>query len=84
MSDGEFHCHETVDYCSEDGDGRTTERTQVCAGFLILREKMKHPNQMMRIAERLGVYSHKRLMENNASVDDVFDSVDEMLEYQES
>lgn len=83
--EGEFHCHETIDYdSSEDGEGRTTPKTQVCAGFLILREKMEQPNQMMRIAERLRIYDAKRLMDGNPAVDEVFDDIDEMLEAQEA
>lgn len=55
---GEFTCHQTVDY-KDNADGVTEgeigKRARVCAGALITMEKDK-PNQMMRIAERLGLY----------------------------
>jgi hypothetical protein len=55
----EFPCHETtVD--SEDEDGNSariaTRDSMHCAGALILLEKEGRSSQMMRIAERLGMY----------------------------
>lgn len=41
-------------------------------------EKMQQPHQMMRIAERLGMYDHTKL---NMSAP-VYDDVDEMAEAQ--
>lgn len=69
ITDGQqtFACHKTVDYDAEDddeesaGDGRHTTKTQHCAGALILLEKLERPNQMMRIAERLGLYDRRKL-----------------------
>lgn len=81
-TDGEFPCHKTTKpEDSEEGDILVqVPSSKVCAGFMILREKIKHPNQMMRIAERLHLYNYKDLMENNPAVSDVFDSVEEMVE----
>jgi hypothetical protein len=57
---GTFACHKTVDYENEDEDGEAehcpSEGEQHCAGALILLERIGRPNQMMRIAERLGMY----------------------------
>lgn len=58
--DASFPCHMTLDYDnddSEDGDGRYTPETQHCAGAMALLEREDRPNQAMRIAERLGMYS---------------------------
>jgi hypothetical protein len=47
-----------------------------CAGALIFAEKNGNATQMMRIAERLGMYDPRKL---NMDAD-VFDDIDEMLE----
>lgn len=80
---GEFPCHKTVTY--RDGDGEEAEDVRVatdkeihCAGALILQEKTGHVSQMMRIAERLGMYDHRKL-DMDAPV---FDSWEEMIEAQ--
>lgn len=57
-----FPCHKTtVD--SKDGEGElmVTSRSEHCAGAMILLEGIAKPNQMMRIAERLGIYDHRKL-----------------------
>lgn len=63
--DQTFQCHQTIDYseCGEDGDGMIehTANAQHCAGALIVLERMKLPNQMMRIAERIGSYDRRKL-----------------------
>jgi hypothetical protein len=65
---GTFPCHKTVDYSSLDEDGasecRNTEKEVHCAGALILLEKLERPSQMMRIAERLGMYDRTKLAMN--------------------
>jgi hypothetical protein len=71
-SQGEFHCHKTIEVGAglDDGlDGDTEhwaeviddKNAQVCAGFLICLEYDETPNQMMRIAERLGLYDRRKL-----------------------
>lgn len=61
MASGEFCCHKTgVE--SEDGSAIVpTEKSQHCAGALIMLEKMNQPHQMMRICERLGMYDRSKL-----------------------
>lgn len=59
-SDGEFPCHKTTQFDYE-GTIQTTNKEVHCAGFLIMREKMERPSQMMRICERLGMYNRKEL-----------------------
>jgi len=56
----EFACHKTVDYSGEDG-GRIKEKSEHCAGALILAEHMQRPHQMMRICERIGMYDASKL-----------------------
>lgn len=59
--DSNFYCHKTVDYSSEDGQGRVANKSRVCAGFLVTMEKEGRANQPTRIAERLGIYDRSRL-----------------------
>ena len=63
---GTFACHKTVDYSKdpedrEDNWGEVTADSQHCAGALIMLEHDNKPGQMMRIAERLGMYSRHKL-----------------------
>jgi hypothetical protein len=69
-----FSCHKTVDY-DDDSTGRGNRERQ-CAGVLITLEKEDAPNQMMRIAERVGMYDRAKLnMDAN-----VYDSLDDWQE----
>lgn len=59
-----FPCHKTTD--AERRDAELDEpldlsNTMHCAGALILLEKLQRPSQMMRIAERLGLYDRRKL-----------------------
>lgn len=58
--DQTFACHKTLDF-DEEGESLITSKSQHCAGALILMEKNGRANQMMRIAERLGLYDRKKL-----------------------
>lgn len=55
-----FYCHKTVDYVEDPEDdgteGRIGSRGRACAGALATMEKEGTPHQMVRIAERLGIY----------------------------
>lgn len=72
-----FLCHETVDY-SEDSAGRSTSKTKHCAGALAYIENQGVSSQMMRIAERLGMYDRKKLLEDAGDL--VWEDVVEWLE----
>lgn len=76
QSDGAFPCHKTTE-SDDDGEPITTGKEVHCAGFLIFQEKRKRANQMMRIAERLGLYNAAKLMKSK-SVGAVFDTLAEM------
>jgi len=58
--DRDFPCHATIDY-TDDSNGKHTSDTKTCAGFAIMAENMQRPTQMMRIAERLGMYDPSKL-----------------------
>ena len=64
MASGEFCCHKTG-VTKEDEDGCSeivpTKNSQHCAGVLIFLEHIEQPHQMMRIAERLGMYDRRKL-----------------------
>lgn len=67
---GEFHCHKTT---LQGGVPAGQERH--CAGALIFAEKNGNATQMMRIAERLGMYDPRKLV----GYENVFDDDAEML-----
>lgn len=61
----EFPCHKTTVEGEPDEEGGSTMEsgpgTKACAGALIVQEKEGRINQMMRVAERLGMYDASRL-----------------------
>ncbi len=59
--DRDFKCHKTVDYSGDDGEGRVTSDSMICAGFAIIAETEGMPTQMMRIAGRIGLYNPSEL-----------------------
>lgn len=59
FASGEFPCHKTATI--EDSEFIATANSVHCAGALIYCEKRNRPHQMMRIAERLGLYDHTKL-----------------------
>lgn len=61
FSKGEFPCHKTADTDEETSDFIARADSQHCAGALIFLEKREKPHQMMRIAERLGLYDMRKL-----------------------
>jgi hypothetical protein len=61
---GSFFCHRTVDYDDqdEDADEYVTQGTeQQCAGATILQENDGGLGQLLRIAERIGIYDRSRM-----------------------
>lgn len=61
FASGEFPCHKTADCEDETGNFVANGNSQHCAGVLIFNEKRNRPHQMMRIAERLGMYDRRKL-----------------------
>lgn len=75
--DGQFPCHKTTVH---DGDGDYVPQfkgEQHCAGAMILLEKLDQPNQIMRIAERVGSY-HRDELDMEAPV---FDTAEEFIRH---
>lgn len=65
-SSGEFACHKACDLVEiEEGvdefHQKANNKTPHCAGALIFLEKQDRPHQMMRIAERIGMYDPTKL-----------------------
>lgn len=60
--DATFTCHKTLE--------QPVEVQQHCAGALIFLENGEHPNNMLRIAERLGLYDYTKLNRNADIIDD--------------
>lgn len=64
FAQGEFPCHKTADLNDDEEGGSQYEagkKSVHCAGALIFLEKRNAPHQMMRIAERLGMYNYTKL-----------------------
>lgn len=74
--DKTFACHKTT---KQDDDGCTIphRREQHCAGALILLEKMRRPNQLIRIAYRLGIYDKTKLKMDSP----VFENTNAMIDH---
>ena len=75
-----FSCHKLNDF---DDEGETVEgpKAQHCAGAMILLEKIERPNQMMRIAERLGMYDRTKLKMDAPVFDDESEFIEHHTEY---
>lgn len=59
---GEFACHKTCDLNESDVyEEKRNGKSLHCAGALIFLEKQNAPHQMMRIAERIGIYDRTKL-----------------------
>lgn len=56
-----FPCHETTENDDEDAGRVAVAGSQACAGAMIAMEKSAQPNQMMRVAGRLGMFDPTRL-----------------------
>lgn len=61
-----FQCHKTVDYDGpEDDEGYATtrpgDRPQQCAGLMAVLHRENRLNQIMQVAERLGVLDCSKL-----------------------
>lgn len=61
FASGAFHCHKTGTTDEETDNLIATPASKHCAGALIYLEKRHRSNQMMRIAERLGLYDRTKL-----------------------
>lgn len=62
ITDGDqsFACHKTLKR-DPHGEYAQHDAEEHCGGALILLEKIERPNQLMRIAERLGLYDRRKL-----------------------
>ena len=71
-----FSCHKTTTSVGKDNHDKNAQH---CAGALIFCEKNERPHQMMRIAERIGMYDYKKLdMESP-----MFDTLDDFIDAQD-
>jgi hypothetical protein len=76
-----FTCHKTIsgEHDDEDeyeGTYRPGSDDQMCAGAMAFVDKLGAANQMLQIAERLGLRDPQRLLPE--ALDDVYESVDVM------
>lgn len=60
FASNEFPCHKSAEL-TEESEYKATDKSVHCAGALIFNEKRNTPHQMMRIAERLGMYDYTKL-----------------------
>jgi len=64
MHGASFICHKTLELNS-------TEQ-QHCAGAMLYLEREEQPNQIMRIAERLGRYDHSKLQPHDGLIEPIY------------
>lgn len=71
-----FQCHKTVDYSSDDEEGRSGDKPAQCAGLIALHYKEQKMNQITQVAVRLIGY-------NPATIDstNVFASYEDCINY---
>lgn len=74
--DGTFSCHKTVEYDDDGNHVRSNPKEQHCAGAMIALMKLEQPNQMMRIAGRIGSLDLDNLDMDAPVFDDVEDMAD--------
>jgi hypothetical protein len=67
---GDFPCHETTK------DGQPRSKYVACAGSLLVVERDQGPNQMHRIAERLGLYDPSKLDRHAPCFNDLEEFID--------
>ena len=58
---GGFPCHKTTSFEDETGAQVVRDKTQMCAGALIMAEHSGFMGQLERIATRLGMYDPSKL-----------------------
>lgn len=56
-----FQCHKTVDYGADRPSDRAGVRPQQCAGLMAVLAREAAPNQIMQVAQRMGVLDAARL-----------------------
>jgi len=72
LHDSTFSCHKTT---TQKNRSNRHKDAQHCAGALIILEKIGKPHQLMRIAERLGLYDRNKLKLDA----DVYDTLEEFI-----
>ena len=72
-SGGTFSCHKTIDY-----DKGNTNKESHCVGALLVidSEGILYQNQMVRIAERLGLFNSNNLVNDGIVFDDLYEFED--------
>jgi hypothetical protein len=73
LNDDGFTCHKTIEYDDSDGTPTITRDARECGGAMATLEKMNRPSQVMRIAERLGMYERHQIDPDAP----VYDSINE-------
>lgn len=79
LGEGVFPCHKTVTREHEDDEDASFEplhdpKASYCAGAIIYSLKLESPNQMTRIALRLGSFDPDKLMKHESKVHDSLDA----------
>jgi len=75
-----FQCHKTVDYSIDDADEnaavlRQGDKPQQCAGIMAILHREGLENQIMQVAERLGVLNPDELDPMGEAYDNLSDAL---------
>lgn len=66
-----FNCHKTLDYDSGEGEF-VPGRSNHCAGAMLYLQHIEHPNLVMQLGARLGVWSADELQ----GAESIHDTID--------
>jgi hypothetical protein len=71
-----FWCHETIDYTRQaDGLHPAHDASQLCAGSMILLQKIGEPNDAMEVGQWIGTFDAERLDMDSP----VYDTMEEFV-----
>lgn len=75
-----FSCHKTLDY--KDGNGRAISGvTVMCAGAALLLENIDKPNQLMQLAQRLGIMMAKVFYQSPEGKEEAFENFQDFIDH---
>jgi hypothetical protein len=77
MRDGGFHCHQTVDYSGDDGEGRVTGKSKLCSGAALFLENVRPGGMRSNLA--LGVMVGQLDLSQPLDTSTVYDSIDDFI-----
>lgn len=79
MRDGGFHCHQTVDYSGDDGEGHITKNSKLCSGAALFLENVRPGGMRSNLAFRMGVMVGQIDLSQPLDTSNVYGSIDDFI-----